>query len=363
MTELDQTPGQQAIMVRRSALHAVDLFAGAGGATQGMFNAGFNVVAAVENDPDAAASFTLNHPGVRLYQQDIRSLSALTLLADLGIKAGQLDLLKACPPCQTFSTLGNAAAEDGRRDLVSEVWRFISTLLPRAFVLENVPGLRRDERYRALLRKARGRGYGVREYIVDATDFGVPQSRRRLVVLGAFGLARRDLPDTITSVLPVSFARMESLEAVFQYTAGLAPSADPIHRYRHLRPQTLARLKMVPVGGNRFDLPLELQLACHRNLRGRSAAGPYGRIKLNGTAPTMTTRCTTVSCGSFAHPTEARGISLREAALIQTFPPTYRFSGSYSSIERQIGNAFPVRLAEAASRLAAYALQSMTNHA
>jgi DNA (cytosine-5)-methyltransferase 1 len=114
-----------------------------------------------------------------------------------------------------------------------------------------------------------------------------------------------------------------------------------------LHPATLERIQAIPPGGNRFDLPPALQLACHIKLGRASAKAPYGRIHADKPAPTMTTRCTTPACGTFVHPFENRGITLREASLLQTFPIDYVFKGSYQSIENQIGNAVPVNLAAA----------------
>ena len=110
---------------------------------------------------------------------------------------------------------------------------------------------------------------------------------------------------------------------------------------------TVKRIKHIPIGGNRFDLPRSYQLKCHIKLRSRQCGASYGRLRIDEVAPTMTSRCTTPACGSFIHPTEHRGITLREAALIQTFPPSYKFEGGYDQIERQIGNAVPVLLAKA----------------
>lgn len=130
----------------------------------------------------------------------------------------------------------------------------------------------------------------------------------------------------------------------------MTPS-DPLDAHRKPTGQVLERIKAVPVNGTRFDLPPELQLACHKKLAGgkerRSASTAYGRLRLDEPAPTMTTRCTTPACGRFIHPTEHRGITLREAAILQTFPVTYQFSGHYGAIERQIGNAVPVQMAKA----------------
>ena len=332
-------------------LTAIDLFAGAGGTARGLADAGFRVLAAVENDADAVGTFEENHPGVRVFAEDIQSVSPEDLRCSLGLERLDLTLLTACPPCQGFSTLGVRGRDDERNDLVGQVWRFAREFRPAAVLVENVPGLARDERWTKLCRQLRAVGYGVRWWIVDAVDFGVPQRRRRLVAMAVRGSKKADLPDDLRDVLPPSFARRASHASEVMARAGrIEESTDRLHRPRVPSPMVLERIRAIPAGGNHSDLPERLQLGCHKRLqdRGRrSATGPYGRIRLKGPAPTMTTRCTTVSCGRFIHPTEDRGISLREAALLQSFPPDYRFAGTHESVERQIGNAVPVKLAEA----------------
>lgn len=330
-------------------LTAIDLFAGAGGTARGLADAGFRVLAAVENDADAVRTFEENHPDVRVFAEDIQSVSPEDLRCSLGLERLDLTLLTACPPCQGFSTLGVQGRDDERNDLVRQVWRFARVFRPAAVLVENVPGLARDERWAKLCRQLRAVGYGVRWWIVDAADFGVPQRRRRLVAIAVRGSKKADLPDDLHDVLPPSFDLPPQDASKVLAQAGRM-SGDSLHRPRSPSPMVLERIRAIPAGGNHSDLPERLQLGCHKRLRDRgrrSATGPYGRIRLTGPAPTMTTRCTTVSCGRFIHPTEDRGISLREAALLQSFPPDYRFVGTHESVERQIGNAVPVRLAEA----------------
>jgi site-specific DNA-cytosine methylase len=258
-----------------------------------------------------------------------------------------VELLSACPPCQPFSTLGTGDADDPRNRLVSSVLRFARALRPRAVLIENVPGLRHEPRFSRLLADL-GRDYRVASYVVEAADFGVPQRRRRIIALGV----RRDTsvspPPDLLGALPPGFdASPCSAGEALAAAADLTLEDDPVHRARTPRPTTLKRIRMVKQGGGRFDLPRELQLDCHVRLGARHATSIYGRIDPAEPAPTMTTRCTTPSCGRFVHPHEDRGLTLREAALLQTFPLTYSFRGSHGSIERQIGNAVPPRLSEA----------------
>lgn len=330
-------------------LTAIDLFAGAGGTARGLADAGFRVLAAVENDADAVRTLRENHSDVRVFPRDVRLVSPKSVRCSLNLERKELALLTACPPCQGFSTLGVRGRDDERNDLVDEVWRFAREFQPAAVLIENVPGLARDERWTKLCRQLRARGYGMRWWIVDAVDFGVPQRRRRLAAIAVRGSMKADLPGDLRDALPPSFD-LAARDASKVLAQASNMSGDSLHRPRSPSPMVLERIRAIPEGGNHSDLPERLQLGCHKRLRDRgrrSATGPYGRIRLTGPAPTMTTRCTTVSCGRFIHPTEHRGISLREAALLQSFPPDYRFIGTHESVERQIGNAVPVKLAEA----------------
>lgn len=328
---------------------AIDLFAGAGGATQGLKQAGFGVLAAVENDRDAAATFAANHPEVKVWAEDICSVEPGAVRKRVEVDVGQLDLLTACPPCQSFSTLGRMDPTDARNDLISETERFAGEFLPAAVLFENVPGVARDPRFALLCDRLGEMGYGdLRAYDILASSFGVPQRRRRLIAVALRTRRAGTLPDDLRTLLPPSFA-VDAPDAgtVIDRAGPIEGTSDALHRARTPTPLVLKRIRAIPPGGNRFDLPPDLRLDCHKRIKRKGAWAPYGRIKREGPGPTMTTKCTTPSCGRFVHPTEHRGISLREAALLQTFPTDYRFVGNHGSIERQIGNAVPVRLAHA----------------
>jgi DNA (cytosine-5)-methyltransferase 1 len=331
-----------------SAYTAVDLFSGAGGATQGLRDAGYEVLAAVENDRAAAETYSANHPDTKLYDRAIRYVHAPVLARSLNAEGRRLTLLTACPPCQPFSTLGSGDMADPRNALVSSVGRFVEQLRPWAVMLENVPGLKDEPRFRSLVEMLEEE-YSVVEYIVQAADFGVPQSRRRIIVIAVDRVLGATLPVNLASGLPESFDTTDRVAGqALALAQGLKRAVDPVHRFRKSQPKTLERIKAMPQGGGRMALPTELELACHARLEKRNATSIYGRIDPTKAAPTMTTRCTTPSCGRFVHPTEDRGLTLREAALLQTFPIDYIFKGNYGEIERQVGNAVPPRLAEAA---------------
>jgi DNA (cytosine-5)-methyltransferase 1 len=329
-------------------LTAVDLFAGAGGATTGLVQAGFRVVAAVENDISAAQSYRANHPEVVLVEDDIRNVDPARLLRGLRLRPGRLDLLKACPPCQGFSSLAKGNVDEDRNDLVLDVSRFVEAFRPKAILLENVPGLSRDIRLDRLLKRLTKFGYRFQQYFVDAFDLGVPQRRKRLIVVGLHDLRKKNIPAHVSDLVPgFSNIRRMTVRDALAGRPNMRLEDDPLAKHRTSSPVVLARIMAVPQNGSRFDLPPEHRLDCHNRLRGRRATASYGRVKWDEPSPTMTTRCTTPSCGTFIHPDEHRGLTLREAALLQTFPMDYVLLGGYDSVERQIGNAVPVQMARA----------------
>lgn len=326
---------------------AVDLFSGAGGTTQGLRKAGYNVIAAIENDATAARTFAANHPDTELLIRDIRRVQAPALARRLRASCDRLDLLTACPPCQPFSTLGTGDSSDPRNALVSSVARFVENLKPRAILLENVPGLRSEPRFLKLIAGLKA-DYTMGEYVVQAADFGVPQNRRRVILVCVNRKAKVTLPADLLSAVPEDFDLSPRVASdALKLAANLDPASDPTHRSRRSQSKTLRRIRAIRQGGGRLQLPKDLELACHSRLGNKNATSIYGRIDPMKPAPTMTTRCTTPSCGRFIHPTKDRGLTLREAALIQTFPVSYAFEGTYGDIEQQIGNAVPPQLAEA----------------
>lgn len=326
-------------------LTALDLFAGAGGTTQGLKDAGYRVLAAVEKRSDAVRSFTANHPEVGVLEQHIRHVESRALGTSLELSVGSLDLITACPPCQSFSTLGRKDASTSRNDLIAETERFAREFLPAAITFENVPGVARDPRFECLRTRLEQTGY--HDFWADdvvASDFGVPQRRRRLIASALRVGSQRALPDDLSTIVPASLAvTPPDAGDVIDLAGPIEGTSDSLHRARRPTPLVLERIRAMLPGGNRFDLPPHLWLARHKRIKRKGAWAPYGRIRRRGSAPTMTTKCTTPSCGRVVHPTEHRGIGIREAALLQTFPQSYRFVGSYGSIERQIGNAAPVR--------------------
>lgn len=325
------------------SISAVDLFCGSGAVTAALRRSRIDVVAAVDCDPIACRTFRLNHPRVKLVDEDIRSVKPESAFS------GELDLMIVCAPCQPFSSQNRKKGIDDRASLILEAIRFAEALQPRCIFFENVPGLA-TAAYNDVLAKLR-RGLKKLGYFLskprrlDAADFGVPQRRVRCVMVAS------KCPKAVRMFEKTQF---RITRTTVRKTIGHLPSlrsgetdpADALHIARKHSEKALRRLIAISKdGGGRSDLPPELQLTCHV---GKANCYPdvYGRMAWNAVAPTLTTGCTDVTKGRFAHPEQDRAITLREAALLQTFPPDYRFHGNSGQIATQIGNAVPVRMVE-----------------
>jgi DNA (cytosine-5)-methyltransferase 1 len=317
---------------------AVDLFCGCGGVSRGLRDAGFDVLAAVDSDPHAASVYRANHPATHLLDQDIQEVDVALLKKRLGLKAGWLDVLASCPPCQGFSAIrsrnGHVTVDDPRNDLALCTLTFVDAFRPKVVLLENVPGLGADARFGELVTGFRQRGYSCEHRVVDAADFGVPQRRRRLVLVASR-----------VGVLPVAAPRVPR-RTVRDAIGALPPagrSGDPLHDVSERRSDSIkALIAAIPEdGGSRASLPPDLRLPCHREFAGFRDV--YGRMSWDDVAPTVTGGCASPSKGRFLHPSENRAITLREAALLQGFPPDYDFrcvSGKHARAAL-IGNAVP----------------------
>ena len=317
---------------------AVDLFCGCGGLTTGLKQAGFNVIGAIDIDSLSTITYHENHPTVKIYNEDIRNIDADCFANELGLRKGELDLLAGCPPCQGFSTLrtlnGALVIDDPRNDLLLEFFRFVEALKPRAVMLENVPGLARDKRFAVFCEQMQRIGYIGESKILDAADYMVPQRRRRLIYLAGRGFA-------IPFADPLG--KRKTVREVIGSLPKAGESGDPVHDIKEKRShQTLEIISMIPRdGGSRTDLPEEYWLECHKKCNGFKDV--YGRMAWNDVAPTITGGCFNPSKGRFLHPEENRAITLREAALLQGFPPKYKFpiTNNKSAIALMIGNALP----------------------
>jgi DNA (cytosine-5)-methyltransferase 1 len=347
-----------------SARTAIDLFAGAGGSALGFARAGFRIAGAAEIDPDACRTYE-GLIGVRPLRVDLSRLPPGRATELWGVGPGEVDVLIGTPPCQGFTRLRNGAGEgDPRNGLVLTFLDYVAHFRPRFLFFENVPGLARlphGKAFYSVLREGLFRlGYRLEEREVDAADYGVPQHRWRLIVLGA----RRDValppfpeptygdPDSLLVRAGLRLPWLTVREAIGHLPAlraGEGDPRDPMHRAPRMGERVLRFIAQVPKdGGSRTQVPEEEWLPCHRGHGGHRDT--YGRLAWDRPSGVITSGCCNVSKGRFTHPEQDRAITPREAALLQGFPPDAFFHGSLASVRRQIGNAVPPPLAEAFAR-------------
>lgn len=323
---------------------SVDLFSGCGGLSEGLLQAGYEVVSAVELDKKAVATYKVNHSKVKLYESDIRKLSPETLLREVGLVKGELFLLAGCPPCQGFSRLrtrnGKNVVEDERNDLIFDFLRFVVAMLPKRIMMENVPGLENDHRFIFFKDKLRELGYFVNHRVVDASDHGVPQRRKRLIMLASCD-SEPCFPKANEEKITVKDA-IGSIDKI-------VGSEDSLHTLPEKRSESVKKIiSMIPRdGGSRHQLPDEYHLNCSKKSGGFRDV--YGRMSWMSVSPTITSGCSNPSKGRFLHPEKNRTITLREAAVLQGFPHDYKFIVSHGkqSIALMIGNALPPPLIKA----------------
>ena len=339
---------------------AIDIFCGAGGFTLAAKEHGIKVIAAIDNNKHANQTYrnnfiTRKRCKPKLYTNDVFEISPQTLLSDLKIKSCDLDILMGGPPCQGFSThrVKDAGVNDPRNLLLKRYFDFVNTLKPKTFIVENVSGLlwKRHKRHVDMFyRSARNSGYKVFPPVVlNARDFGVPQNRKRVFILGI----RDDLNLTIDWPPKPTHFDPESKEVKEQgYLPWVCASAvfqnpsqrdDPNSIHMNHSREMIEVFKSTPKnGGSRAQS--KRQLPCHQNHDGHRDV--YGRIDPSKPGPTITTGCVNPSKGRFLHPTENHGITLRQAARFQTFPDDFFFQGGLIAIAIQIGNAVPIHLGQ-----------------
>lgn len=380
-------------------LRVADLFCGAGGLSQGFRDAGFEIALGLDRDKDSCATFALNHPGAVVLRTSITDVTPKEI-ADV---AGPIDVLVGGPSCQGFSTAGRLGRRgrgskadaprwvrpgDVRNDLWRHMLEVVETLKPRAFLLENVPGLvywKQGSLGETVLHAFETLGYAVDLKILLAADFGVPQRRRRLFVVGLLGKTKFDWPteshmggwrrDTLhlweaRRVAEGKLPHISCWEAIRdlpplagglglpETSYGGRQSTSPIstslrRRSRALRDHEILPLgdahqrliELVPRGGTWRDIPPHLLPDRFRGMRRTDSTNLYGRLDPSLPAYTINTQFDNPSTGCYTHPFEDRPLSAREGARIQTFPDTYQFVGTLTSRCRQIGNAVPPLLA------------------
>lgn len=358
----------------KNKIKVIDLFCGVGGLSYGFaHDDNFEIVAANEILPNMAKAYELNHPSVKVYNKDIKNFGIADLERDFGIKSGEIDLVIGGPPCQAYSTVGKRLADDPRGQLFQEYYRVLKEISPKAFIFENVKGLlsmQKGELMQTILELFKSLGFNVHYKVLNAADYGTPQIRERVIIVGTKTEKQFEFPNPThynplenslifdASLKPyVSVAEaisdlpfIKSGEESFEYSS--QPQNDYQRLMREKTSETLndhnapnnndnlvKLMELLPDGGSPLDLPEEL--------RPKSGfANTYCRLWWERPSTTITRNLSTPSSSRCIHPKAPRPLTTREGARLQGFPDHYHFFGSRSDKNLQIGNAVPTFLSE-----------------
>jgi len=329
----------------------IDSFSGAGGLSLGLSKAGFDILYSFDIDEHAVKTQLLNKKyfNHKIQQQDIREFDPEEIMKALDIKKGELSLFAGGPPCQGFSIQRIGADQDDRNNFVFVFIEKMIALSPKFFLLENVPGINGNRGKKILgdaLVHAEKNGYHIHKNILDAQEYGVPQRRKRIIIIG-----ERESSSPLKFSYPIPSEKKISVRDTIAHLPAPPKNGKEHPNIKHHRSDKLSdinikRIKYVKEGQGMAFLPEHLLADCHKagadNIGHRNV---YGRMKWDDVAPTITARFDSFTRGMFGHPEQNRTISLREGALLQTFPSDFEFVGNKVDIARQIGNAVPVNLA------------------
>lgn len=339
------------------SISAVDLFCGAGGLTHGFERTGLTVRVGYDSDPGCRFPYEYNNKA-KFILQKIEELSGEELIKHFPI--GEIKVLAGCAPCQPFSNYSQRYSnqQSDKWQLLNDFARLVQESNPEIVSMENVPQLQRHQVFETFTSELKNLGYYITYYEVDCLDYGIPQTRKRLVFFASrFG--------EINLISPTH--TQESFETVRSTIGDLEPlkdgessKTDLLHRCSKLSPLNLRRIRASIPGGTWRDWPPDLIAKCHRKSTGQTYPAVYGRMEWDAPSPTITTQCFGFGNGRFGHPEQDRAISLREASLLQTFPGDYQFVApgkaiTFKAVGRLIGNAVPVKLGQVIA-------QSILNH-
>lgn len=324
----------------------VDLFCGAGGLTHGLLKKGIRVSAGVDLDPACRYAYEANNDGAEFLERDVETLSAEDVAK--YFPEDNYSLLAGCAPCQPFSAYakGKDTSSDAKWGLLHSFAKMVREVQPDLVTMENVSQLPKHAIFKEFLKAFQG--YHTWHGVVACEQYGIPQRRRRLVFLasrlGPISLIPPTHADNPKTVL-------DTIGTLSEIDAGEADLLDPLHASAGLSDLNKRRIRQSNPGGTWLDWDDDLVAKCHRKKSGKTFGSVYGRMQWDEPAPTMTTLCYGFGNGRFGHPEQDRAISLREAAMFQTFPKKYKFVDknkgvNFKVIGRLIGNAVPVRLGE-----------------
>jgi DNA (cytosine-5)-methyltransferase 1 len=327
----------------------VDLFCGVGGLSHGFCREGFDVVAGIDTDVRCAYAYEENN-GASFIAKDVAALSPRSVKA--LFPPGNIRILAGCAPCQPFSLYRNGKKRRGKWKLLSAFTDLVTGTRPEIITMENVPQLTQHAVFDQFVRSLERCGYWTTWFFARSHLYGVPQRRTRLVLFASRMGAIELMPSTHAENYVTVRDAIEHLEPI---AAGGASRRDRLHRARNLSELNQRRIAATKAGGWWCDWDESLLLKCHKKKKGRSYRTVYGRMDWDRPAPTITTQCIGLGNGQFGHPKQDRAITLREAALLQTFPMQYKFVRPRQRIHMRtialhIGNAVPVRLAQIIAR-------------
>ena len=349
MSKINQQKRTEKLREIGTLIRGVDLFCGAGGLTCGMEAAGIDIRLGIDIDPDCEYPYNHNNNAAFL----LKSVEEITS-ADLSeaFDDASLKLLAGCAPCQPFSTYSQrwSCPSDERWNLLKHFSRLVEETRPHLVTMENVPPLEREDVFADFVTGLKDEGFEVFHGVVNCADYGVPQRRQRLVLLasalGPIQLIEPTTPEGRRVTVRTAIGDMPPLEA------GEAYEDDLLHQACELAPLNLKRIRASKPGGTWRDWKKSLRAACHRRKSGKTYPSVYGRMTWSNPSPTITTQYYGFGNGRFGHPEQDRAISLREGAILQSFPKTYTLVPKgervcRKTIGRLIGNAVPVKLGAA----------------
>lgn len=334
------------------SVSCIDLFCGVGGLTHGLSLEGVRVKAGIDVDPACRYPYEVNNDA-KFLERDISEITASEISKLFG--RGGIRVLAGCAPCQPFSSYrqGYDNESDRKWGLLYEFERIVEETLPDIVTMENVPTVQRHQVFHDFVEALESLGYSVWANVVNCAAYGVPQSRNRMVLLASL-YGEIKLVDPIRNERNYKTVR-KAIGRLRPIEAGQSAPRDRLHASSGLSPINLARIKASKPGGTWRDWPRRLVADCHKADSGRTYPGVYGRMEWDKPAPTITTQCYGFGNGRFGHPEQDRAISLREAAILQSFPRSYKFIPpgepvNFTSIGRLIGNAVPVELGRAIAK-------------
>lgn len=335
-------------MKNRTTLKAVDFFCSAGGVTCGFKEAGINVLGGIDIDPNCKVTYERNN-STKYLCADVSNLNIKSLSKIFNIRRNQSNLIfVGCSPCQYYSNMNTDKSKSSEtRLLLDDFQGFVDYYRPGYIFIENVPGLKRDlesplGKFKTFLTE---NGYVFDEGIINAKYFGVPQNRRRYILIATRVKEKISLPKGNRNAIKTVRDAIGDYSKFYPILSGHKDKSSFIHTAADLSDINKRRLRQVPLnGGNRESWDNELQLECYKNHEGHTDV--YGRMHWDKPSPTITTRFCSISNGRYGHPDQLRAISLREGAMLQSFPEDYIFySESQGIIAKMIGNAVPPQLA------------------